>query len=181
MILLSARKLNFSVQYDDDKWNPVRASAWAQKSLLISSSSFASSGWNSSPSPWHSPLRFSPHGGFPSQSGFWWIRSLFLIILLNHLPQEISILRLFGLSRLLSHSVFWDMFLMHVTFPILQSQQSEYHLPKFSSRTKHVREGFPKSSFILRFPVCQEVLVISLIATAFHRIWPPFIIQSGLH
>ena len=57
------------------------------------------------------------------------IRSLFLVILLNHLPQEIPILHLFGLSGLLSHSVFWDMFLMHVTFPILQSQQSEYPLP----------------------------------------------------
>ena len=89
------------------------------------------------------------------------IRSLFLLILLSHLPQEISILHLVGLSELISHSVFWDMFLMHLTFPILQSQQSEYILPKFSSRTKHVLEGFPKSSFIFRFHVCQEVLVIS--------------------
>ena len=91
-----------------------------------------------------------------------------------------QILHLFGLSRLLSHSVFWDMFLMHVTFPILHSQQSEYLLPEFPPRTKHVLEGFSKSSFILRFPVSQEVLVISQIATAFHRIRLPLIIRSRL-
>ena len=50
------------------------------------------------------------------------IRSLLLIILLNHL---------FGLSGLLSHSVFWDIFLMPPTFSILQFWQSEY----FSSQT----------------------------------------------
>ena len=59
MILLSARKLNLSVQYDDDKWNSFRASAWAQKSWLIPSSSFVSSSWNSSLSPSDSPLRSS--------------------------------------------------------------------------------------------------------------------------
>ena len=50
-------QLNFSVQHDDDEWNSFRASAWAQKSLLIPSSS-VSSGWNSSLSPWDYPLRF---------------------------------------------------------------------------------------------------------------------------
>ena len=52
---------------------------------------------------------------------------------------------------------------------VLQSRQSEYLLPKFTPRTKHVLEGFSKSSFILRFSVCQEVLVISQIVIAFHR------------
>ena len=47
-------------------------------------------------------------------------------------------------------------------------------------RTKRVLERFTKSSFILRFPVCQEVLVISQRATAFHRILPPLIIRSRL-
>ena len=69
---------------------------------------------------------------------------------------------------------------MHLTFPILQSQQSEHLLPKLSPRTKHVLEGFFKSSFILRFPFCQEVLVVSQIATAFQRIRPPLIIRSRL-
>ena len=48
------------------------------------------------------------------------------------------------------------------------------------SRTEHVLEGFPKSSFILRFPVCEEVLVISQIAIVFYRIRPPLIIRSRL-
>ena len=42
------------------------------------------------------------------------IRSFSLIILLNHLPQEKQILHLFELSGLPSHSVFWDVFLMHL-------------------------------------------------------------------
>ena len=94
------------------------------------------------------------------------IRSLFLIILLNHLPQEIQILHLLGLSGLLSQSVFWDMFLMHLTCPILQCQQPECllskftprlkHLRGFTPRTKHVLEGFPKSLFIVRFPSAKR-------------------------
>ena len=76
----------------------------------------------------------------------------------------------------LSGYIFWCVSL----FPILQSQQSEYILPKFSPRTKHVLEGFTKSSFILIFPVCQEVLVISQTAIALHRIQPLLIIRSRL-
>ena len=53
------------------------------------------------------------------------IRSVFLIILLNHLPQEIQIL----FFRIQSSGIY---FLMHPTFPILQYQLSEYLLPKFS-------------------------------------------------
>ena len=106
------------------------------------------------------------------------IRSLFLIILLNHLPQEIKILHLFGVIRTSFAFVFWNMFLMPLAFPILQSQQSEYVLPKFTSRTKHVLERFSKSSFIVKFPVCQEVLV--KIATAFQRIRLPIMIRSRL-
>ena len=103
---------NFSVQHDDDKWNSFRASAWAQKSLLIPSSSFASSSWNPSfspDSPWSSPLRFSLSSRWiPVPEWVLGIRSFSLIILLNHLLQEIQIHHLFGLSRLLSHSVFWN-------------------------------------------------------------------------
>ena len=68
------------------------------------------------------------------------IRSLFLIILLNHLPQEIQFLRLCGLSGLLLHSVFWYILLMHPTFPILQDQQSECLLSKSHPRSKHIPE-----------------------------------------
>ena len=119
----------------------------------------------------------------------WWIpvsewvlgiRSLFLIILLNHLPQEIQILRLCGLSGIISHSVFWDIFLMHLTLPILQSQQSAYLLPKIPPANKACPGRSPQIFVHLRFPVCQEVLVISQIATAFHRIRPPLIIRSRL-
>ena len=98
------------------------------------------------------------------------VRSFSVIILLNHLPQEIQIFHLFGLPGLLLHSVFWDMCLMHLTFSN----------PKTLPRTKHVLEGFSKSSFILRFPVCQEVLVISQTAMAFHGIRLRLIIQSRL-
>ena len=56
----------------------------------------------------------------------------------DHLPQERQILHLLGLSGLLSHSVFWDIFLMHLTCPILYSQQSEHLLLKLHPRAKHV-------------------------------------------
>ena len=59
MNLLSARNLNFSVQYDDDKWNSFRATAWAKKTSLIPLSSFVSASWNSFLSPWDSPPRSS--------------------------------------------------------------------------------------------------------------------------
>ena len=67
----SLSKLHFSVQYDDDKWISFRASAWAQQSILIPSSSFHI--FRSKLFP--IAVRFSaeilsPYGGFPSQSGF---------------------------------------------------------------------------------------------------------------
>ena len=46
----------------------------------------------------------------PVSEWFLGIRSLFLITLLNHLPQEIQLLRLCGLLGLLLHSVFWNKF-----------------------------------------------------------------------
>ena len=53
----------------------------------------------------------------------------------------------------------------------------------FPNSTREQRmswKNFTKSSFILRFPVCTEVLVISQTAIAFHRIQPPLIIRSRL-
>ena len=41
-------------------------------------------------------------------------------------------------------------------------------------------EWFTKSSFTRCFPVCQEDLDSSQMATACHRIWPPLFIQSWL-
>ena len=40
---------------------------------------------------------------------------------------------------------------------------------KFLPRTKHVQEGFLKSSFVQSSPVCEQVLDISQIAIAFHK------------
>ena len=73
----------------------------------------------------------------------WWIpvsewvlgiRNPFLVILLNHLPQEIHILCLSGISGLLLHSFFWGVSLMRPTFPILQYQQSDCLPSKFTPR-----------------------------------------------
>ena len=54
-------------------------------------------------------------------------------MLLNHLPQEMQILRLCGLSGLLSNSVFWDIFLMHLTF------FQFFNLSLFATLLAHVR------------------------------------------
>ena len=168
MLLLSARKLNSRFNMMIIMKYPWIDPNYSQSSASSSYSSGRNSSHRREIVRWDS---LSPYGEFPSQSVLG-IRSLFLIILLNHLPQEIQFFSILGLWELISHSVFWDIFLMHLTFPILQSQQSEYFLPNL--------EGFPKSSFILRFPVCQEVLDISQIATAFHRIRLPLIIRSRL-
>ena len=157
MIHLSARQLNFSVHFDDDKWNSFRASASTQKHcwflrhllfLQVETLPYR-----------HEILRWD-------SLSLWWIhvsewvlgvRSLFLIILLNHLPQETQILHLFGLSGLPSHSVFCDMFLMHLTFPILQSQQSEYLLHKFPSREQSMsKKDSPNLPSFWDFPSCRS-------------------------
>ena len=180
MILLLARKLNFSVQYEDDKWNSFRASAWAQKTLLIPSSSSCSWGRNSFLSLWDSPLRCSLLAVcFPSQSGFleFVVSSWQCCWTICHKKHKFSIfLGYQDFLRIQSSEIFSNA----SNFSIRQSQQSEYLLPKFSPRTQHVLEGFSKSSFMLRFPICQDVLVISQIATAFHRILLPLIIRSRL-
>ena len=59
------------------------------------------------------------------------IRCLFLIILLNHLLQEIQNLHLFGLSGLLSHSVFSDFLLMHPTFQFFYLSNQNIFFPNF--------------------------------------------------
>ena len=64
-----------------------------QKSLRASASSFGSVVWDSSASPWESPLRLSLSLRIaPVSEWVLGIRSLFLIIVLNHLSQEIQIL-----------------------------------------------------------------------------------------
>ena len=154
---------------------------WIDQNYFRSSASSSySSGRNTSLSPWDSPLRFflltvdsrlrvgswnlkylpdnfaEPTAtGKTNSASFWIIRTSFAFSLLGYVSDASN-------------------------FPILQSQRSKYPLPKFSPRKRHVPEGFSKSSFILKFPVCQEVLVISQIATAFHRIRLPLIIRSRL-
>ena len=88
------------------------------------------------------------------------IRSLFLIVLPSHLPQEIQILQLFGSSGLLSHAVFWHNFLMRPTIPILQYQQSECLPSIFSPRSKRNREKFLVISF---FQIDEFLLCLSLL------------------
>ena len=47
-----------------------------------------------------------------------------------------QILHLFGLSGLLSHSVFWDIFLMHPTFQFFNLSNQNKLLPKFLRANK---------------------------------------------
>ena len=87
------------------------------------------------------------------------IRSLSMTILLNHLPQDIQILHFYGLPGLLSHSVFWDIFLMRPNFPILQCLQLEDLLSKFSPRSTH---AFKKNLVILSYQTGGFLLVLLL-------------------
>ena len=120
----------------------------------------------------------SPYGEFPSQ----WvlgIRSLFLIILLNHLPQEIQILHFLGCQdffRIQSSGIyFWSIYL----FQFLSLSRQNIVFPN-SAREQSMSWKDAPNLLFLRFPVCQEVLVISQIATAFQWIQPPPIIRSRL-
>ena len=130
--------MNFTVQYDDDNWNSFRASAWAQNSLLIPSSSFVSSGWNSSLSPWDSPLRFSllsvdsrvrvGSGNSYSLPDIFAEPSATRNI---NYPSFLGVIKTsFAFS--LSGYIFWCVSL----FPILQFQQSEYIIPKILTANK---------------------------------------------
>ena len=67
--------------------------------------------------PWDSPLRFCLLT-VCSRLRVPGICSLFLTILLYHLPQEIRILLLSELSKLLLHLIFRDRFLMHPFFDV---------------------------------------------------------------
>ena len=133
-----------------------------QKSFRASASSPDSWGRNSSLSPWDSPLRCSLYGGFPSQSGFW----AFVVSSLTNFAEPSAtrntnspsfwvIKTSFAFSLLGSFSDASSFF----NSSILSIQKIFF--PKSHPRTKHVPEGFTKSSFILRFPVCKEVLDIS--------------------
>ena len=78
-------------------------------------------------------------------------RSLFLMRLLNHRPQEIQIL-VFGVIR----TSFASTLLGHISdasnfFEFFNLSSKNIYFPKFSPRTKYVLEGFTKSSFITEF------------------------------
>ena len=98
--------------------------------VLIPSSSSYSSGRNSSLSPWDSPLGFSLRC-VPISEWVLGIRSLLLIMLLNGSATGYT-----NSPSLWLSGVFWDIFLMHLTIPILQSQQSEHLVPKFLPTNK---------------------------------------------
>ena len=74
------------------------------------------------------------------------IRSLFLIILLNHLPQEIQILSLCGLSGLLLQSVFWKkLWCVH----FIDSSMSATSSP---SQILPRNETWPRRFLVILFP-----------------------------
>ena len=111
-------------------WRWMKSPWIDQKSFRASASSFVSSG---STFPYrHEILRWDSLSlrWVPVSERVLGIRSLFMIMLLNHLPQEIQILRLCRLSGLLLHSVFCEKFLMRPTFPTLRNLQSVYLLSK---------------------------------------------------
>ena len=112
------------------------------------------------------------------------IRSLFLTILLYHLQMGIWVHHLFVWSVFLSRWFFEDTDLMHPTF--CNSSRSAYQ-NIFSSNSSVPQAVWLVFGMVLQnvfwirsFPVCQEFLDISQIATAFHGIRPPRTIQSGL-
>ena len=116
MILFSARTVELSVQYDDDKWhllNSIRVFPSFCMSPKIPLDSFVVFCFFRS-KLFPIAMRFSAEILFllwiPVSVWVLGISSFFLIILLNHLLQEIQVLHFFGLSRLLSHSVFWNSF-----------------------------------------------------------------------
>ena len=76
------------------------------------------------------------------------IRGLFLIMLPNHLPQELQILRLCGLSGLLLHSIFWDKFLMRPTFLILQKSAIRMSPFQTPPAIKAYPEKIPGNTFL---------------------------------
>ena len=105
----------------------------------------------------------SPYGGFPSQSGFleFVVSPWQYCWTICH--RKYKFFNFLVSSGLLSHSVFWDKFLMHPTFPVLQSQQSEYLLHQFLPRTTHVQERF------LVIPFFPNWWIIALSLSEFGR------------
>ena len=204
MTLLSARIIELWVQYDDDEWillGWTKTSSELLRHLLF---------LQVEPLP-YCLVRFSlltvgsrlrslcDNFGEPSAKGntnapsLWVIRTSFAFSLLVYTSDAPNF------------------------FPILQYQQSECHLSKFSPSSKRNPDRFlvvlsfrndeftlclslgvweifhqcakwnnwslkwfTESSFVRSFPVCQEILDISQMAIAFHRIWPPLFIQSRL-
>ena len=57
-----------------------------------------------------------------------------------------------------------------------KSRNQNISFPNSSPRSAHILERFP--SFMQSFPFCQEVLDVSQIAKAFHRVRPPRFIQA---
>ena len=93
-------------------------SPWIDQKSKASASSVGSVGWDSRFNLKFSAENFAHNGRFPPKEWVLGIRCLFLMMLLNHLPQEIKNLSLCALLGLLFHSVFWDKFLMRLTFQI---------------------------------------------------------------
>ena len=109
------------------------------------------------------------------------IRGLFLIILLNHLPQEIQILHLFGVIR------------TSLAFSLLGyiSDASHFSISSISTVRISSSKNPPANTACLRkilqiivhsefFPSARRFWTISQIVIAFHRIRTPLNIRSIL-
>ena len=114
------------------------------------------------PSCWFFEDKYLMHPTFPNLPGLLskYLLSKFFIIAKKDIPGNMFFVKLMN-SRL----IFWW------SRMIFNHCSKRHHWPF---------EWFSKSSFARSFPIGQEVLDVSQIATAFHKVWPPPFIQSWL-
>ena len=158
-----------------------------------SASSVGSASWDSSDSPWNSHWDLRSSQFVPNLKWFLAIRSLFLRLLLSTASAKTnssffvwSILPScwFSEDEYFMHPTFYKIFQgchQNISFP--NSSRDQLKAKKDSGAPKRYYwpfDWFSKSSLIRRFPVCQEVLDVSLVAKAFQRVRPPLFIKARL-
>ena len=75
----------------------------------------------------------------------------------------------------------WQHSLAKLVKPWLVSCRNRKILKQLSQKKNYwAFKSFSKTPFVWSFPICQEALDISQIATAFHGICPPILIQARL-
>ena len=175
MILLSARRDELEVWCDDDLCNPLRSTkkssfvCWSRRvrtsskvstelftpcSLLDGNTSFALSlrAWICDAPNFPAPQKLQP-------------------CLLSRVSPQPTRIRGTLLVRL-SHQIGGALTGL--------SKKSDDVRPLRRTERSVLQMRFSESSFVRCFPICQEILNISQIAIAFHRISPPFFIQARL-